>query len=108
VLMLEYQTARSMSELLEDLFPDTAPDQARARQKMISKAVTDLRQALGWKNSILEQNSVYTLDPDGIWQYDVQEARVAGETVAVFMTGVDADWVLERLRDFNHQPRRLN
>jgi tetratricopeptide (TPR) repeat protein len=108
VLLLEHHKTRSMRQLLEDLYPNTTPNETRTKQKNISKAVSELRTLLGWQESIVESGSVYSLDPNSLWQYDVEQAKAQNETVSVFMTGVDADWVLERLRYFDNQPRRLN
>jgi DNA-binding SARP family transcriptional activator len=108
VLLLEHQKSRSARELLLDFYPNTTKVEARAKQKLISKAVAALREMLGWQDSVLQKGGVYSLDPNSIWHYDVQEAREKGEAVAVFMTGVIEDWVLERTRFFEHQPCDLN
>ena len=108
VLLLEHHQSRSAKDLLLDFYPNTTKIEARAKQKLISKAVAALREMLGWQESVVQKGGVYSLDPNSIWHYDVQEAREKGEAVAVFMTGVDEDWVLERIQFFEHQPRDLN
>ena len=108
VLLLEYQKSRSARQLLLDFYPNTTKTEARAKQKLISKAVAALREMLGWQDSVMQKGGVYSLDPNSTWHYDVQETREKGEAVAVFMTGVNEEWVLERIRLFNHQPRDLN
>ncbi len=108
VLLLEHQGSRSARQLLLDFYPNTTKTEARAKQKLISKAVVSLREILGWQDSVQQQGGVYSLDPDSIWHYHIQQARDKGETVSVFMTGVNEDWVLERIRFFESSPRDLN
>jgi hypothetical protein len=90
------------------LYPNIAKTQAKNKQKQISKAVVELRQKLGWQESIEQSGGVYTLAPTAVWHYDVTKARDHGEAIQVFMSGVDAEWVLERMWMFEHQPRVLN
>ncbi len=108
VLLLEQEGSCSARALLEELYPNTPKTEARNKQKLISKAVAALREILGWQNSVVQKGGVYSLDPNSTWIYDVQQAKEKGETVSVFMTGVDAEWVLEQRRVFEHQPRDLN
>jgi tetratricopeptide (TPR) repeat protein len=108
VLLLEHGGSCSARQLLESLYPNTSKTEARSKQQLVSKAVVALRESLGWQDSVIQKGGVYTLDPNSTWDYDVQQARDKGETVSVFMTGVDEEWVLERIRSFEHQPRDLN
>jgi tetratricopeptide (TPR) repeat protein len=108
VLLLEHGGSRALRELVEDLFPSVAKTQAQNKLKLVSKAVVELRQRFGWQESIEENGGVYSLDPEADWDYDVAQARDRGEVIQVFMSGVDADWVLERLHGFENQPRALN
>jgi tetratricopeptide (TPR) repeat protein len=108
VLLLEHGGSRGLRELIEDLFPNVEQSQAKNKLKQVSKAVVELRQKFGWLGSVEENGGVYSLDPEAVWDYDVAQARDKGEVIQVFMSGVDADWVLERLRGFENQTRALN
>ena len=98
VLLLEYQKSRSVHALTEDLFPNTSRHLERARHKLISKAVRELRDALGWQGSILENGGVYSLNPTASWHYDITKARAANTKINQFMVGVNADWADEIAR----------
>jgi tetratricopeptide (TPR) repeat protein len=108
VLLLEHGGSRGLRELIEDLFPNVEKSQAKNKLKQVSKAVVELRQKFGWLGSVEENGGVYSLDPEAVWDYDVAQARDRGEVIQVFMSGVDADWVNERLLGFEDQIRVLN
>jgi tetratricopeptide (TPR) repeat protein len=97
VLLLENNHSQTMLQLLEALYPEGGRDQTQARRKLISKAVTELRKVLGWKTSVLEMDSSYSLDPKVDWFYDVHQAQTRGEPINVFMVGVEAEWVSQKL-----------
>lgn len=71
-------------------------DRRQAAQRA-TRAVKQLRGALGWPGSVTHAAGRYTLDPAAAWSYDVVNLQRAGEPVPAFLRGVHAfPWLMER------------
>ena len=109
VLLLEHDHRRSMLSLIGDLFGEQARDALDGKRKLISKAVRQLRDALGWEHSILEQAGLYSLDTQTAeWHYDIHVAIANGEVISNFLDGVYSNWAVERARTLAQTPLILN
>ena len=94
VLLLE-QGNRAATEVLGDLlYPDGA--QKRSKSQAVWGLVRELRETLGWEESVVAQDGVYQLDPAVQWWYDVREALARGEATPQFLSGNYQAWVVER------------
>ncbi len=108
VLLLHYRHERTIEELLEDFFPDTPQYLERGRRKKVSRAVVDLRRALGAEDSVQERNGSYRLSDEWQWVLDIREALDKGEMIGAVMVGVDSDWVGVIKAKFEHENTVLN
>jgi tetratricopeptide (TPR) repeat protein len=103
VYLLEQSGSASVDMMIEAMFSDVGiPDRDKVRG-LIWKAVKNLRQALGWDNSIISLRSAYQLDPNATWQYDVKEARATRSFQGEFLKGVYSNWALEVARSLEYQ-----
>ena len=94
VLLLE-QGNRAATEVLGDLlYPNSA--QKRSKSQAVWGLVRELRETLGWEESVVAQDGVYQLDPAVQWWYDVREALARGEATPQFLSGNYQAWVVER------------
>ncbi|WP_288405342.1 tetratricopeptide repeat protein [uncultured Deinococcus sp.] len=94
VLLLE-QGNRAATEVLGDLlYPEGT--QKRSKSQAVWGLVRELRETLGWEESVLAQDGVYQLDPEVQWWYDVREALARGEATPQFLSGNYQAWVVER------------
>lgn len=109
VLLLEHENQRHMLKLIDDLFNEQPRDQVRAKGKLVSKAVRQLRDALGWESSITESGGLYSLDTEQTdWHYDVANALRDGKPISQFLEGVHTEWVIERARNLSQSVKILN
>jgi tetratricopeptide (TPR) repeat protein len=100
VFMLEQGGTASLELLTDALYPEAIEDIERDKaRKAIWKLTRDLRQALGWQNSICALRSAYQLDRSAKWLYDASDrnAKASG-----FLSGIYSNWVLETAREFNN------
>jgi tetratricopeptide (TPR) repeat protein len=89
VLLLEQPDhAQSSAYLLERIYGRDSRGKAQA----LSAVARELRQALGWKESINAPRKAYRLDAAVIWRYDAQQKRARNEPIERFLEGVDAGW----------------
>ena len=89
VLLLEQPDhAQSVSYLLEHIYGRDSRRKAQA----LSAVARELRQTLGWKESINAPRKAYRLDANMIWHYDAHEKRARNEAIEGFLEGVEANW----------------
>ncbi len=81
-------------ELIE-VIRDGKPRGARTAAQRVSRVVRQLRDALGWDESVLSLGGAYQLDPTIDWTSDVQTALTAGQPILGFLSGVPLPWVTE-------------
>ena len=75
VLLLEHENQRSMLKLIADLFGEQSRDALNPKRKLISKAIRQLKDALGWEGSVIEGAGLYRLDTEQTqWTYDIAQA----------------------------------
>ncbi|UBV44082.1 tetratricopeptide repeat protein (plasmid) [Deinococcus taeanensis] len=85
------------AESLAAAVGDGQPRGRRQAAQRATRAVKQLRGALGWPDSVTHAAGRYTLDPAAAWSYDVVNLQRAGEPVPAFLRGVHAfPWVMER------------
>ncbi|WP_146160623.1 tetratricopeptide repeat protein [Deinococcus arcticus] len=73
-----------------------ARDRRQAAQRA-TRAVKQLRDALGWPGSVTHHAGRYALDAGVDWAYDILNLRRAGTPTETFLRGVHAfPWVMER------------
>jgi tetratricopeptide (TPR) repeat protein len=109
VLLLEHDQQCSILKLIDILFGEQPRNLVRAKGKQISKAVRQLRDALGWEDSVTESDGVYSLNTEQTdWHYDVTQAILNGETITNFLEGVHTNWAIERARILSQKPSVIN
>lgn len=89
------QEGQASTDTLAEVLRDSEPRSLRQAGQRVSKAVSTLRRALGWADSVQTRCRSYVLDPAADWHYDVAAARAAGRPVAAFLSGFDLPWVTD-------------
>jgi tetratricopeptide (TPR) repeat protein len=108
-LLLEQDKQCSILKLIDHFFGEQPRDLIRAKGKLISKAVRQLKDALGWEGSVTESGGVYMLETEQTdWHYDVTQAILNGETITNFLEGVHTNWAIERARTLSQQETVIN
>lgn len=93
VFLLEQGGQASLEVIGEALYPGvTNPTK---RRQAIWKLVDNLREALGWADSVKALGGAYQLDAKATWHYDIAEARQKREFAGEFLAGVYSEWAIE-------------
>lgn len=91
-ILLESQGQTATERLVDMLWPRSTVGEKR---HALWQLVKELRDALGWPESIQAKRKAYVLDPHIRWDYDVNQARAAKRVTATFLDGVYSDWTQE-------------
>lgn len=94
VALLEAERYQLLSEELVDVLDDGKPRILRRSKQRVSKVVGHLREALGWRGSVIENDSYYYLDAQTHWCYDVTEAQKKGLPIEDFLIGNSIEWAV--------------
>ncbi|WP_102127948.1 DNA-binding protein [Deinococcus planocerae] len=95
VALLELDGGASVEALTGWLYPGPGTRTRPAAQRL-SALTRELREVLGWRESVQARRGAYQLDPATEWVYDVANARQQAAPLPAFMTGVYSDWVVRR------------
>jgi tetratricopeptide (TPR) repeat protein len=95
VRLLESEGSEALDFLLDDLYPQYGLDRARRANQALWETADQLRQILGWEDSIQNLGKAYRLDPQTHWEYDIPKLVIPGNHR--FLQGVRSRWVRERL-----------
>jgi tetratricopeptide (TPR) repeat protein len=109
VFLLEQGGSASLEVIADALYPEIGENKEKAR-KNVWTLVQTLRNALGWKDSVISLRGAYQLDPKASWEYDIDEARETRKFRGEFLAGVYSNWALEVGRELSelHGERRKN
>jgi tetratricopeptide (TPR) repeat protein len=95
--LLVYHDRRLSSErILEAMYRLTSDaDDRRRKRQALWAAANELRQALGWSSSIVNENGVYALDDRASWEITPADLRSTHPNRERFLDGVTSEWALE-------------
>lgn len=96
VLLLENRGRASSETLVEALWPENTLKQKR---KALQQLVRELREAMGWPDSVQSLGRAFQLDPRIRLEYDVQTARKKGLPQNQFLSGVYSPWTQDVLEE---------
>jgi tetratricopeptide (TPR) repeat protein len=98
VFLLEQDGVCNLERLLDALYPEAnSPFEQNKARKALWKLTRDLRQALGWQDSIVSLGAAYQLDPKVFWDYDAKNIAQS----RFFLSGVYSSWVLEKAQNLS-------
>jgi tetratricopeptide (TPR) repeat protein len=76
VLLLEAGGQANLDWLLDQMYPDAAPSQRSTATRALWELVDQLRQILGWQDSLQTLGGTYRLDPTAEWHCYGQEDKL--------------------------------
>lgn len=79
VLLLEAGGQANLDWLLDQMYPEAAPNQRSTATRALWELVNQLRQILGWQDSLQALGGTYRLDPVAKWQYTGREEELRQE-----------------------------
>jgi hypothetical protein len=99
---MDQKTHQSTAEKLGDLVLTEEENMKYTRDELrdvIDKHIGDLRQALGYQDSVQGRRGVYQLDPKAIWTWDVAALRQSNQIREVFCEEMDSLGINELRRE---------
>jgi tetratricopeptide (TPR) repeat protein len=98
VALLENGKEISTEQLANLLYPRLGKRQG---MQALSKQISTLRDALGWNKSLTSEGGITQLDPEVIWDYDVETARKSNKPIKKLLEGVYSEWLTQRQHNLN-------
>lgn len=84
---------QATGEQLTDLLYRDATRNKKQNQQALWANINELRDYLGWAESVVYNNGVFSLDPEATWHYDMQDPQV--RALGKFAEGIYSNWIEE-------------
>jgi DNA-binding SARP family transcriptional activator len=106
-LLLRHGHRMALDQMLERIYPDKTSNREKQR-KALWTIVQQLRQSLGWQDSIVALGGAYELSEQAQWHVHPNSfVNIAPQER--YLDGIHSEWVLEVNQEIQNQtPRQLN